>query len=164
MTDQLDKIIQRAEKNRSRYISFLKSLRKKRRIPLESLFKEAHNMAFSNIDCLDCGRCCRMLGPRIENNDIPKLAGRERIKAREFILRYLKTDEDEDLVFREMPCPFLGDDNYCSVYEDRPSACRDYPHMERGRQSSRITLHMKNITYCPALVIAVEYLMKEIGN
>ncbi len=29
------------------------------------------------------------------------------------------------------PCPFLGDDNYCSVYEARPKACREYPHTDR---------------------------------
>jgi len=161
MEKYIDEIMHRAERNRQRYADFLKSLKKKRKIPLEALFKEAHAAAFSVIDCLDCGRCCRKLGPGIKNKDISRLAGRERTKPAEFIRKYLITDEDDDLVFKKMPCPFLGNDNYCFVYEDRPEACRDYPHMDRGRQSGRIALHINNLAYCPAVVLAVEYLIKE---
>jgi len=161
MERYLEEIVQRAERNGDRYTAYLRRLKKKRKIPLEVLFKEAHSIAFNEIDCLDCGRCCSMLGPGIKNKDISRLARRERIKPAEFIRKYLKTDEDNDLIFKTMPCPFLGNDNYCFVYEDRPEACRDYPHMDSGRQSGRIILHINNLKYCPALVLAVEYLMKE---
>jgi len=164
MERYINLIMQRGEKNRERYTAFLRSLKKKRKIPLESLFREAHDAAFNEIDCLDCGRCCSMLGPAIRNKDISRLAGREKIKSADFIDKYLKTDEENDMVFKAMPCPFLGDDNYCFVYEDRPGACRDYPHMDRGRQSGRLTLHIRNLDYCPALVLAVEYIMNELGS
>jgi Fe-S-cluster containining protein len=46
---------------------------------------------------------------------------------------YLLLDEEHDYVFRQQPCPFLGVDNYCSIYEVRPKACREYPHTDRDK-------------------------------
>ncbi len=160
--DFIEEIMGRGIRNKSKYISFLKNLRKQRKIPLERLLKEAHDKAFSQIDCLDCGRCCRELGPGLKNKDVARLARRENLKPAEFIKKQLRTDEDNDLVFKKMPCPFLGSDNYCFVYEDRPDACRDYPHMDHGRQTGRISLHIENLSYCPAVILAVEELMKAI--
>ena len=38
-----------------------------------------------------------------------------------------RADEIEDLYRRERaPCPLLGDDGLCSIYESRPMACRVY--------------------------------------
>jgi len=160
MTDYIHEIIQRGIKNRNKYAFFLRKIKKSRKLPLESLFRNANEMAFRSIDCLDCGNCCSSLGPGIKNNDITILAKRERLKPSEFIKKYLIIDEDDDFIFKAMPCPFLGSDNYCYVYEDRPAACRDYPHMDRGRQSSRVNMHIENLGYCPAVVLAVEDLIR----
>jgi Fe-S-cluster containining protein len=35
---------------------------------------------------------------------------------------YLRVDEDGDKVFQSMPCPFLGDDNLCTIYDDQKHA------------------------------------------
>ncbi len=160
MSNLINEIMDRGIRNKGKYISFLKKLKQLRKIPLERLFNEAHDEAFSQIDCLECGRCCRELGPRLNNKDVTRLARRERLKPADFIKTLLKTDDDNDLVFKKMPCPFLGSDNYCFVYEDRPDACRDYPHMDHGRQTGRISLHIENLSYCPAVILAVEELMK----
>ncbi len=46
---------------------------------------------------------------------------------------YLRVDEDGDKVFQSMPCPFLGGDNLCSIYDARPKACREFPHTDRKK-------------------------------
>lgn len=160
MSDFINEIMDRGNRNKGKYISFLKNLKNQRKIPLERLFKEAHKEAFRQINCLECGRCCRGLGPRLKNKDVTRLARRERLNPADFIKNYLRTDEDNDLVFNKMPCPFLGSDNYCFVYEDRPNACREYPHMDHGRQTGRISLHIENLSYCPAVILAVEELIE----
>ena len=157
------RIMERGRKNLVPYTAFLNTIRKNRRLPLDRMFHDAGEEAFTRIDCMKCGRCCSGLGPRLGERDISRLAGRERIKPATFIDQYLKTDEEGDLVFTSMPCPFFGGDGYCLVYEDRPDACRDYPHMSRGRQKTRIPLHIENLRHCPALILAVEFLMGE-GN
>jgi Fe-S-cluster containining protein len=50
-----------------------------------------------------------------------------------------------------MRCPFLEDDNNCSVYDDHPMACRDYPHTDSRRFVQRIDLSIKNAQFCPAV-------------
>lgn len=152
-------IMARGFRNKDRYVSYLKQLKKQRKLPLDTLFMDAHLAAFEEIDCLDCGRCCSELGPRLKNRDIERLSRRERIKPASFMDKYLRTDEDGDQVFQSMPCPFFGNDGYCLVYEDRPEACRDYPHLDKGRQQNFIRLHIENLNHCPAVILAVEKLI-----
>ena len=154
-----EEIIRRGIRNRTRFESFLKNLRKNRRLPLESLFTGAHEAAFEQIDCLRCARCCSGLGPRLREKDAARLARREKLRLSQYMERRLRQDEDGDMVFAAMPCPYLSGDRYCAVYEDRPEACRDYPHMDSGRQKARIGMHIENLSHCPAVVLAVEYLM-----
>ena len=161
--DAYEDIIQRGRRNEARITLFLKNLRKNRRLPLETLFADAHHEAFSEIDCLQCGRCCRGLGPRLREKDVARLARREKLKLSAFVEQRLRQDEDGDMVYASMPCPYLGLDGYCLVYEDRPEACRNYPHMNSGRQKARIAMHIENLVHCPAVVRAVEYLMDTVA-
>jgi hypothetical protein len=39
------------------------------------------------------------------------------LRESEFIDTYLRLDEDGDYVVKSTPCPFLGADNFCSIYE-----------------------------------------------
>lgn len=161
--DYISEIMNRGNRNKKKYTAFLRGLKKKKKLPLEYLFKEAHQTAFKQINCLDCAMCCTGLGPRITNRDISGLSRRERLKPAIFIKQFLRIDEDGDYVFKTMPCPFLGQDNYCSIYEDKPEACSNYPHMNHGRQSGRIDSHIENLLYCPAVVLGVEFLMEELS-
>lgn len=108
-----------------------------------------HNKFSEEIDCLSCANCCRTLGPRITDKDIERIAKILRIKPNDFIHKYLKKDEDDDWVFQTMPCPFLNYDNYCSIYECRPKACREYPHTDRKRFYQIYNLSIKNASTCP---------------
>lgn len=157
-------IIERGLRHRSLYTRFLKSLKTRKRLALDSLFQEAHEAAFAVIDCLECGRCCKHLGPRVKDRDLKALAKQERLKPASFAEKYLRIDEDGDMVFKTMPCPFFASDGYCTVYESRPGACRDYPHLDNGRQWNQIRLHVENLEYCPAVILAVENLNMNIGT
>lgn len=127
------------------------TLRKQKPKQLDQQFHEAHEEAFSKIDCLSCGNCCKTAGPRLLQADIDRLAKNLRLKVGPFMDKYVRTDEDGDWVMKSLPCPFLGDDNYCSVYEARPKACRDYPHTDRNGMHQILKLTEKNVAYCPAV-------------
>ena len=118
-----------------------------------------HETYFNAIDCLKCARCCKHLGPRIESKDVERMAKALRLKPAEVFERYLKIDEDGDTVFHSMPCPFLGDDHYCSIYESRPKACREYPHTDRKRFYQLYKLSMKNAETCPIVFEVLENLV-----
>lgn len=119
-----------------------------------------HEEAFSKVDCLACANCCKNYSPRFKQPDIKRIAKRLRIKEGELIQRYLKLDGDGDFVVQSSPCPFLGEDNFCSIYEDRPSDCRRYPYTDEDVLLKRVSLTLKNATVCPAVFQVLEALEK----
>ena len=78
------------------------------------------------------------------------------MKSSQFIDEYLHRDEDGDYVLNSAPCPFLGADNKCLVYEDRPKACREYPHTDRKNMYQIMDLTAQNTLICPAVASIVE--------
>src|SRR5450755_2463296 len=78
---------------------------------------ELHEKAFEQIDCLQCARCCKRYSPRFKIPDIKRVSKVLQLKEGAFIDKYLRMDEDGDYVVVSTPCPFLGDDNKCSIYE-----------------------------------------------
>lgn len=108
-----------------------------------------HDSVSKRTNCLECANCCRSLGPRITDKDVERMAKALRLKAAVVIDKYLRIDEDGDMVFQTMPCPFLGNDNYCSIYESRPKACREYPHTDRKKFFQIYKLSVKNASTCP---------------
>src|SRR5687768_18440242 len=85
---------------------------------------ELHEEAFAKHDCLQCAACCRNYSPRFKTPDIKRISRHLKMKEGSFIETYLRLDEDGDYVAKTTPCPFLGVDNFCSIYEVRPSDCR----------------------------------------
>lgn len=110
---------------------------------------QLHDIYTEKIDCLQCGNCCRTLGPRITDNDIRKMAKGLNMSPSQVLNTYLRIDEDGDYVFIKMPCPFLMPDNYCIIYENRPKACREYPHTDRKKFYQVYKLSIKNAYTCP---------------
>lgn len=133
---------------------------KNRLMKMDAEIEALHDEAVEEIDCLACGNCCRSLGPLILPKDIDTMAKALRIKTSDVIARYLRVDEDGDTVFQSMPCPFLGSDNYCSIYESRPKACREYPHTDRKKFYQIFELSMKNAETCPIVFRVMEGIMR----
>tara|TARA_R110000850_G_scaffold101708_7_gene210314 strand:- start:205 stop:699 length:495 start_codon:yes stop_codon:yes gene_type:complete len=142
------------KESRSEYSSHQKlraRLRKVKPKVLDARFEELHEEAFSEIDCLDCANCCKTTSPIFLNTDIDRLAKVFRMKSSSFIDQYLHRDEEGDFVLNTSPCTFLGADNKCLVYEDRPKACREYPHTNRKKMHGILELSLKNTLVCPAV-------------
>jgi uncharacterized protein len=121
---------------------------------------DLHEEAFSNINCLDCARCCKSHSPRFKQPDIKRIAKTLRIKEGELVDRYLKIDKEGDYVTKESPCPFLAEDNTCDIYDDRPSDCRRYPYTDEDVLIKRIQLTLKNSMVCPATYVVLEKLLE----
>ena len=135
---------------------FLLGLKKKDPRKVDDLFHTLHEEVFEKINCLDCANCCKTTSPIFYENDIERVAKSLRIKPGDFVDRYLRIDEDNDYVLKSSPCPFLDADNYCKVYNDRPKACREYPHTDRKKMVQVLDLTHKNTLVCPAALQIVE--------
>jgi len=156
-----DKLATMARAARKEHAALVKRLSATDSRKLDERIHALHEEVFEMIDCLDCANCCRTLGPRITDADIQRIAASLRIKPSAFAEQYVVVDEDGDYIFRKMPCPFLGSDNYCSIYDVRPKACRDYPHTDRRRVYQVLPLTLKNSAVCPAVFEILERLRKD---
>ena len=150
------------DKTRAETASYLKKLKTKKPKNLDDVVHELHEEAFAKFNCLDCANCCKTIGPRLIDKDIERLAKHLKMKISDFTEKYILTDEDGDFVFKEHPCPFLLPDNYCMVYENRPKACREYPHTDRKRFYQILELSHKNCETCPVVYEIFEEIKK--GN
>ena len=115
--------------------------------------------AYEAIDCLKCGNCCRNHSPRFKTPDIKRISKRLKMKEGDFIETYLKLDNDGDYVNKTTSCQFLGADNCCAIYEDRPSDCARYPYTAEDIIIKRPALTQKNTEVCPIVVHVLEKLI-----
>lgn len=120
------------------------------------LLPEFHDEAFSKIDCLECAACCKNYSPRFKTTDIKRVAKHLKMKDGDVINKYLVVDEDGDYVVNTKPCPFLGADNFCSIYEHRPSDCARFPYTDEDVFVKKPKITQKNSTFCPAVYYVLE--------
>ena len=119
---------------------------------------DLHEEAFSKIDCLECAACCKNYSPRFKTPDIKRIAKHLKMKEGDFIATYLRLDEEGDYVAKSKPCPFLGDDNACGIYDQRPSDCHRFPYTDEDVLLDRPVITLKNATFCPAVYYVLERL------
>lgn len=147
-----------AQQKQGEHRKFLATLKKKAPKNLDKIVQKVHQEVFAEIDCTACANCCKTLGPLFTEADIQRIAKHFRMKLGAFEEAFLKVDEDGDKVFKAMPCPFLGEDNLCSIYEVRPKACREFPHTDRKKIYQINNLTIRNTLFCPAAYLFVEKL------
>ena len=131
-----------------KFQNFLKRVDK--RVILKQL-PDLHEAAFEKIDCLDCARCCKNYSPRFKMPDIKRISKYMGMKETAFIDQYLSMDEEGDYVSKTRPCPFLGNDNACNIYDHRPTDCQRFPYTDEDVFFKRINITMKNAEFCPAV-------------
>lgn len=120
---------------------------------------QLHDEAFEKIDCLKCANCCRNYSPRFKTPDIKRIAKHLKMKEGDFIETYLRLDADGDYVANRAPCPFLGEDNFCGIYEHRPSDCVRFPYTDEDVIIKRQSLTLKNSSFCPIVFYVLENLV-----
>jgi uncharacterized protein len=160
MDVNLNKFKKEAEVKAKENKKFLTGLKKKDARQLDANFHELHEEVFAETDCLNCANCCKTTSPIFYQTDIERASKALKIKPGQFVETYLRVDEDKDFVLKSAPCPFLDQENYCRIYEDRPKACREYPHTNRKKMIQVLDLTYRNTLVCPAVLEIVERLKR----
>ncbi len=162
MNEFLKQLPKKAAEKKAENKKFFAKLKKRPPKNLDYLMQELHEAEFEKTDCLTCANCCKTTGPLFTNADVERIAKYFRLKPQKFISQYLRVDEENDYVLQQVPCTFLGADNYCSIYDVRPKACREFPHTDRKKFQQISNLTMKNVAICPAAYNIVEEMKKKI--
>lgn len=155
-------LIEYGIKEKPNYDKWVKKAKKVNVRTLDNQFHELHEKTFKKIDCLSCANCCKTTSPIFRDVDIKRISKKFKQGETQFIQTYLRVDEDGDYVLKQAPCPFLGAENYCSIYEDRPLACREYPHTDRKNMYQILDLTRKNMEVCPAVVTIMQEISKKL--
>ena len=149
---------EKAEKQKKENKAFYQQLERNPPKNLDVVFQDTHYEVFEKTDCLTCANCCKTTSPIFYQKDIERVAQGLKMKPGAFIEKYLHLDEEKDYVLNVAPCPFLDADNYCRVYEYRPTACREYPHTNRKKMFQLLKLSYCNTLVCPAVLKITEKL------
>lgn len=155
-----DLLASKANEKRKENLAFLKNPKAK------TLIKQLyplHEEVFKEVDCLQCAGCCKTISPRFRSPDIARAAKFLKMKETHFSAHFLRIDEDGDAVVKSSPCPFLGADNFCSIYEARPNDCRNYPYTDSDVFFKRPQTTLQNTYVCPAVYLMLEKIKKKAG-
>jgi uncharacterized protein len=161
-----------AEAHDDANFKFLRSLKFKRYgFSPDKLAKQLHQEAFQIVDCTRCANCCKTMDVALTDKDITRIAGHLGMTTEDFIAKYLEPGEEQGydeekgcLWIRQKPCPFLGEDNRCTIYDLRPAVCRDYPYTDKKEFTTRSHGHSRNALLCPAVFWIVEQMKRRAGR
>ena len=156
MQDIINNLPKLAKNKNNENKKFFDKLKKKVPKNLDYIMQELHEKEFKNTDCLQCANCCKTTSPIFRQPDIRRMAKALRMKESQLVGQYLRLDEDDDYVLQKSPCFNLLSDNTCAVYEDRPLACREYPHTDRKNMYQIMDLTSQNTLICPAVASIVD--------
>jgi uncharacterized protein len=158
----IDNLAKEAKDKHIENKKYFDKLKKKTPKTLDYIMQDLHDAEFKKTDCLKCANCCKTTGPLFTLADIERVSKHLRQKPQQFIMQYLRIDEDQDYVLQGVPCGFLGDDNTCFIYDVRPKACREFPHTDRKKFQQITDLTLKNVAICPAAYNIVEEMKKKL--
>lgn len=130
---------------------------------LDTIIHRLYTDVSSQIDCQTCGNCCRVMHPILKKDDIVRLSSHLSMSQDAFEDEYLIKDQDGDIIFRTMPCPFLSQ-NSCSVYQSRPNDCKSYPHLHKKEIVFRLMGVVSNYSICPIVFNVYEQLKDELRD
>ena len=127
---------------------------------LDAIVHRLFDQISKEIDCTECGNCCRVVFPVLDQEDIERLSQGLGISPESCKEQFLvKEDEEssEGFVFNKKPCPFLKE-NLCSYYEFRPEACKSFPHLHKEDFVFRLMSVVQNCEICPIVFNVYEQL------
>lgn len=79
--------------------------------------------------CEMCGRCCHQPNIMVRAEEVDRISAAAGIPLYNFITECLVPQPDGMFLMRRTkPCMFLGEDNRCTIWKDRPEICDEFPY------------------------------------
>lgn len=116
----------------------------------------------AQIDCTQCGNCCRSLMINVEPEEAKSVADYLNVPAAEFNQTYIERSEQGQMVINTIPCHFLQH-NKCSIYSHRFNECREFPHLHKPAFTSRLFGTFMHYGRCPIIFNVIEALKIELS-
>lgn len=143
----LNNIQRIAEEKEQENLSFHLFLKEQDGEKVDTLVQRLKEEITPQIDCLDCGNCCRNLRPIAKNEVLRQFVDEADIEKVKYVMSF--------------PCSHL-DGNKCKIYTERPEECRSYPYLDMDGFVSRALGMIQNYKICPIVFNVIEDLKKEL--
>jgi Fe-S-cluster containining protein len=156
----IKRMAQIREDENMRFRYFLKGIDNQGKV--DKIVHRLHEEITTQIDCKECGNCCKVLIPEIHPDDVKQLAELENLSVEEYEKHYCEKDTFGDLSFKTAPCRYL-DGKICSIYNLRPQECSSYPNTHKKDFASRSLGMIGNYEVCPIVFNLMEKLKDELG-
>jgi len=144
------------ENENIRFRTFLKG---KDGAKVDSIVHRLHEEISKQIDCGLCGNCCNMR-PRLYKEDIEVLSRLENITPESYEQNYCEPADFNEIYLKSMPCRYL-EGTKCSIQENRPKQCRDFPYTNKEGFTSRLLGMLGFYEICPIVFNLMERLKDE---
>lgn len=153
----LDQIKNIAEAKRPENDVFRAFLKNKNPELIDSLVHTLNDIITPQIDCTQCGNCCKSLMINVSTAEAESLARHISMDLPSMKKQFLEESEQGQLVMNTIPCFFL-EGTKCSIYENRFSGCREFPYLEQDNISSRMFALLIHYESCPIIFNVMERL------
>ena len=142
---------------------FKEFLKHQNSIEIDTLVYKLNNEVTPQIDCTQCGNCCRSLMINVENNDAERLSAYLNIPIEDFYTTFVERSSEGYLsIVNKIPCHFLHQ-NKCIVYEARPAGCREFPGLDQPNFTQRLFITFMHYARCPIIYNVMEALKEELN-
>jgi len=163
LTD-LTSISNNAEIKETENLQFRELLKQKNSNSIDDLVFRLNDEISLQVDCTQCGNCCRSLMINVDEVDATRLSKHLQLDKEDFYNRYVERSSQGSLaVMNAIPCHFLHE-NKCTVYEARPKECREFPGLHHPGFTKRLFTIFMHYGRCPIIYNVVERLKDEVMN
>lgn len=112
------------------------------------------------IDCTSCGACCRGLMINVTQQESDSVALHLKMTGADFEEKHIEKSAGGQMIMNTIPCHFLSE-NKCTIYENRFTECREFPHLHKPRFTDRLYGTLVHYSICPIIYNVVEQLKIE---
>lgn len=126
-------------------------------IEVDEVVHHLNDSITPQIDCTQCGNCCKSLMINITPDEANTLSKQLNMNLPALKEKYIEESGEGQLIMNTIPCHFLNGTS-CSIYANRFTECREFPHLHKDNFTSRLFGTMQYYAMCPIIFNVVEAL------
>lgn len=129
---------------------------------LDAILQPVSDAVTRAVDCTQCGACCKVLMVNVTQAEAKSAARRLQLSETAFKEKYIEESQQGQYIISHIPCHFLSG-KICSIYEDRFTECRDFPHLHKPNFKDRVSNTLTYYGICPIIYNTIEILKEKTG-
>ncbi|MBN8836061.1 MAG: YkgJ family cysteine cluster protein [Sphingobacteriia bacterium] len=157
MITNLDEIAAYAALHETENQSFQLFLKTQNAERTDEFVKVLNERISPQIDCTQCGNCCKTLMINVNEEEANALAGYLHLQRSDFDERFIEKGMHGMMLINQIPCHFFKEKK-CSVYDYRFAGCREFPGLHLPHFIQRLFTVFMHYNRCPIIFNVIEEL------